>query len=284
MRPFASFTTCLLVLAAALLVPAPARAWGRDAHRVVADLAQARLRPAARAEVARLLALEPAATLADVSGWADDQRRDGLANVAGSPADRRTHFVDFTGGCDYVPARDCPDGRCVIAAINRQFLVLSDTGRPDAERLVALKMLVHLVADVHQPLHATPVDDKGGNDFQVAVGGKGSNLHAVWDRLLLDHALAKGGRDVPGLVAELQARPALPADSTAHSDQPALHWALESCRVVRDGGVYPPTHTVGDDYLDAHRAQMETQLRRAGDRLADILNDALDPSGRSTPR
>lgn len=282
MRPVSTLLTCLFVLVTGLLVPASARAWGRDAHRVVADLAQARLRPAARDEIARLLALEPAATLADVSGWADDQRRDGLADGAGSPADRRTHFVNFSGGCEYVPARDCPDGRCVIAAINRQLLALSDTRRPDAERLVALKMLVHLVADAHQPLHASPVDDKGGNDFQVSVSGKGSNLHAVWDRFLLDHALAKDGRDVPGFVAQLQAQTALPADATAHSVRPAVDWALESCRMVRDGGVYPPMHVVGDDYLDAHRAQMETRLRRAGDRLAHMLNDALDPSSRRT--
>ncbi len=280
MRPAASYLTCLFVLVAALLAPAPAGAWGRDAHRIVADLAQARLNPVARAEVARLLTLEPAATLADVSSWADDQRRDGLAEVAGSPADRRTHFVDFMGGCEYVQARDCPDGRCVIAAINRQFLVLSDAHRPDAERLVALKMLVHLVADAHQPLHASPVDDKGGNDYQVSVDGQGSNLHAVWDRLLLDHALAKDGRDAAGFTAGLQAMPPLPADATAQSDRPALDWALESCRLVRDGGVYPPGHVIGDDYLDAHRGQMETRLRRGGDRLADMLNDALDPSSR----
>jgi hypothetical protein len=281
MQPIRLALALLLTLATGL-APAPARAWGRDAHRVIADLALARLRPGARDEVARLLALEAATRLADVSSWADDQRRDGLAELAGSPTDRRTHYIDFAGGCDYVPARDCPDGRCVIAAINRQFLVLSDARRPDAERLVALKMLVHLVADVHQPLHASPVDDKGGNDYQVSYRNKGSNLHAVWDRTLLERAMAIEHRDAPGLVAELQARPALPPDATAHSDRPAVDWALESCVLVRDGGIYPPGHVIGDDYLDAHRAQMETRLRRAGDRLADMLNYALDPSSRRT--
>ena len=283
MRPI-HFLLASVLTAALLLAPAPARAWGRDAHRVVADLAQARLDPTARAEVARLLALEPASSLADVSTWADEKRRDNVADEAGSPADRRTHYVNFHGGCNYVPARDCPDGRCVIAAINRQFLALSDAQRPDAERLVALKMLVHLVADVHQPLHASSVDDKGGNDFQVSYAGKGRNLHSTWDTLLLDHAMATDRRDEPAFVAGLQSRPALPADPTKRSDRPAVEWALEGCRLVRDGGLYPPGHVIGDDYLDAHRAQMELRLRRAGARLADMLNYALDPSSRrSTP-
>ena len=85
---------------------------------------------------------------------------------------------------------------------------------------------------------------------------------------------------MPGYVAELQSKPALPADATAHSDRPAVAWALESCRMVRDGGVYPATHVIGDDYLGAHRGQMEARLRRAGDRLADALNHALDPTSR----
>jgi hypothetical protein len=281
MRPLASLCASLLALVLGL-EPAPARAWGRDAHRVVADLAQDRLRPAARAEVARLLALEPAARLEDVANWADEQRRDGLADVAGSPTDRRSHFVNFRGGCEYVPSRDCPDGRCVIAAINRQFLVLSDARRPDGERLIALKMLVHLVADEHQPLHASPVDDHGGNDYQVSLDGTGSNLHAVWDRTLPARSLADAHRDAAGFADELRARPALPADATAQSDRPAVDWALESCRLVRDGGIYPPGHKVDDAYLAAHRGQMEMQLRRAGERLGDMLDYALDPSSRRT--
>jgi hypothetical protein len=56
-------------------------------------------------------------------------------------------------------------------------------------------------------------------------------------------------------------------------------WAQESCRVVREGALYTATHVLGDAYAVAHRAQMEAQLRRAGSRLADLLNAALDPRG-----
>jgi hypothetical protein len=264
----------LLALAAALL-PVAAGAWGKPAHRVVAGLAQDQLHPAARAEVSRLLAREPDPTLAGVSGWADEVREDGGKSGRRT---RRWHYVDFgLGSCVYEPARDCPGGDCVVAAIDRELLALSDRRRPDAERAEALKYLVHLVADVHQPLHSTPRDDKGGLDFQVSWLGEGDNLHLVWDVRMLERELAIEGLDEAGYVHALESRAPLPADATLPSSRPAVDWAQESCRVVRDGALYPASHVLGDEYLGAHRAQMEQRLRLAGSRLADMLNFALDP-------
>jgi len=266
----------IVLLALLLALPAAALAWGQPAHRLVAELAEARLRPAARAEALRLLGTEGAASLADVSGWADEVREAGGARARST---RRWHFVNFQGGgCEYAPARDCPDGDCVVAAINREFLRLADRRRPDAERTEALKFLVHLVGDVHQPLHASPIDDKGGNDFQVGWHGKGRNLHAVWDALIIDRALQAGSLDEAGYLRQLQSATPLPPDPTRRSDRPAVDWARESCRVVQDEAIYPPTHVIGDDYLDAQRPKVERQLRLAGARLADMLNFALDPA------
>jgi len=263
---------------AAVLAAPTAAAWGNPAHRVVAGLAQAQLRPGAAAEAARLLAGEPEPTLAGVSAWADTVREDG--GQAGRRS-RRWHYVDFHGGaepgCEYVPERDCPDGDCVVAAINRQFLALADRHRPDAERAEALKYLVHLVADVHQPLHASPRDDKGGLQFQLTWRGKGDNLHLLWDVGLLEREFELQGVDEAGYVRTLASRPPLPPDPTRHSDRPAVEWAQESCRLVRDGALYPDSRVLGDEYLDAHRAQLEERLRLAGSRLADMLNFALDP-------
>jgi hypothetical protein len=275
------FPLLLAGLLAALAMASPARAWGPAGHRLVAGLAQARLHPAAAAEVARLLAAEPVPTLAGVANWADELREGG--GQQGSDT-RRWHYVNFgAGGCEYVPPRDCPDGNCAVAAINRQLLRLADSRRSDDERREALKFLVHLVGDVHQPMHASPVADKGGNDFQLAVHGQGSNLHKVWDGLILERAMQVQGLDEAGYGRWLQSRPPLPPDPTRRSDRPAVDWAQESCRVVRDGRLYPDSHVLGDDYLDAHRGQAEARLRLAGARLADMLNFALDPP-RTSPK
>jgi hypothetical protein len=265
------FSRLIIFLIAILLGPVPALAWGPQGHQTVAELADLQLRPAARAEVARLLAGEPSPTLAGVSNWADEVRAQNAAPV-------RTngwHYVNFKGGdCSYVPVRDCPDGNCVIAAINRNFLVLADRNRPDGERREALKYLVHFVADVHQPLHSSPIDDKGGNEFQISYGGEGSNLHRVWDSLILQH----GARSPGDYAAALNRRSPLPADPTRRSDRPAVDWAVESCRLVESGAIYPPGHSIDDAYLNSKLAVVDLRLRQAGSRLADMLNFALAPS------
>nr|CBA32582.1 hypothetical protein Csp_D32870 [Curvibacter putative symbiont of Hydra magnipapillata] len=88
------------------------------------------------------------------------------------------------GDCNYQQERDCPDGKCVIAAIDRQIEVLRTPG-DDEKRLTALKYVVHFIGDIHQPLHAGFGDDRGGNSYQLQAFMRGSNLHAVWDTGLI---------------------------------------------------------------------------------------------------
>ena len=254
-----------------------ALAWGREGHQIIADLAQRQLSPAAQREVRRLLALERASQLADIAEWADDLRE---GNPEFARKTSHWHYVNFPrGDCAYAPARDCPNGDCVIAAINRYFLVLSDRSRSDSERLEALKFLVHFVGDVHQPLHAGLSEDRGGNDFQLSIDGQGSNLHQVWDRKIIQahepdfHA-----------YADQLAQPApLPLDASRRSDRPAVDWALESCRIVAGEGFYPNSHTLDRSYLEQQRPALELRLRQAGTRLADMLNYALQPRPKLAP-
>jgi hypothetical protein len=261
------------LLASVLLVlPGAVLAWGKPAHRVVANLAEARLRPAARAEAARLLATGGATHLAEVSGWADDVRR---AGGQASRDTRRWHFVNFDTGCEYAPARDCPDGDCIVAAINRQILRLADRRLPDAERAEALKFLVHMVADVHQPLHTTPRALRGGLGVQLQWRGEGSNLHMAWDVWMFKRALESTGLGETAYVRGLLHAPPLPGNP--RSERRAADWAQASCRVIEADALLPGTHKPGDAYLDAHRARMDRQLGLAGMRLADVLNFALDP-------
>lgn len=241
------------------LLPTNAMAWGVQGHQVVAAMAQALLSPAARAEANRLLALEPGATLLSVSTWADEQR---------SPETAPWHYVNFPRGqCAYTPARDCPDGQCVVAAIELQSQVLRSDA-PDGERLLALKFVVHLVADVHQPLHAGHGDDRGGNTYQLQAFLQGSNLHAVWDVWLI-RALSE---DVPRLTARLDKRLTQLAPPTGAFS--AAKVAEESCRIVATPGFYPG-RLVDVDYLERFLPVLETRLALAGVRLAEVLNRVL---------
>ena len=256
----------VLLLACFLLVP-DAHAWGPDGHRIVAELAQRHLNPAAEAQVERLLAPEHTRRLADVATWADDIQDD-PAQQSLWKATRGLHYINFRDRqCHYEPPRDCPDGRCVVGGLEHYVAVLGDRRQGDAARREALKFVVHFVGDVHQPLHAGYRDDKGGNTYQVQFEGKGSNLHRVWDSgLLRSRGLA--WQDYAGQL-DTQGSTTLPPDSaTSYAT-----WAGESCRITRD--IYPDGHTAGTPYVQAELPVAERRLREAGRRLAELLNRTL---------
>ena len=255
-------------LLAALLCPALALGWGPHGHRTIGELAQRQLTPQAAAAVADLLRGEADPTLAGVANWADDMRssdQDFARRTA------RWHYVNIHDrDCNYDPARDCPDGNCVVAAIDAQLRVLGDRTQPRASRVQALKFVVHFIGDEHQPFHAGNRDDRGGNDFQVNYRGQGSNLHALWDDTILPRDAADPARYAAQLTTITVAASDLRIDAGS-----AQRWAEESCRAIDANALYPPTHTIDDAYLDAHRALAEQRLRVAGARLAAELNAVL---------
>jgi hypothetical protein len=235
-----------------------AHAWGAQGHRVIATLAEKELTPAARKEVKRLLALEPGQTLVSISTWADEHR---------SEPSRPWHYVNFPRtNCTYKAQRDCADGRCVVGAIQAQIKVLASRA-PDEDRLIALKYLVHFAGDVHQPLHAGFLDDKGGNTYQLQAFTLGSNLHALWDTGLIESL----GEDTRALAARLASQG---KDRGKVSPWTAAQAAQESCRIVAGSGFYPP-RVLGDDYITTYIPVMEDRLALAGARLADLLNRVL---------
>ncbi|MDP9123511.1 MAG: S1/P1 nuclease [Pseudomonadota bacterium] len=247
-----------VAVAAGALAPGPTFAWGADGHRLIAEQAQQLLMPAARAEVAGLLALEPGSTMVSISTWADETRSPGTASW---------HYVNLPrdSDCANEAPRDCPGGACVVGAIERQQAVLASKAL-DADRLVALKYLVHFVGDVHQPLHAGYADDKGGNTYQVRFEGRGTNLHAVWDSGLI--RTWPGGQDA--LRAAVSAKLTKDADASAPAQ-----WAQESCRIVGASGFYPQGHVLGDEYSAQMDPVVVDRLAAAASRLAVVLNASL---------
>ncbi|TAN06264.1 MAG: hypothetical protein EPN36_04785 [Rhodanobacteraceae bacterium] len=258
------FSTFALALVATLLCAPPALAWGPRGHRIVARLAEAQLTPQAWAEAQRLLALRGAQHLSDVANWADDLRN---TDPALFQRTRRMHFVNFhSGDCIYDPPRDCRRGECAVAAIEKYSAILANRANPPAKRAEALAFVVHFVGDIHQPLHADYRHDAGGNDFQVRWHGRGTNLHKVWDSLMLDSTHLSAAQYTRKLQAE---------DSSIATGGTPVEWAEESCRIDRDDGVYPRTHFIDQAYVDRELPIAEQRLRQAGARLAALLNRDL---------
>lgn len=204
-----------------------------------------------------MFASETGATLANISTWADEHR---------NPATAAWHYVNFPrGDCNYQPERDCPDGKCVVGAIDRQIEVQRTSG-DDEKRLTALKYVVHFIGDIHQPLHAGFGDDRGGNSYQLQAFMRGSNLHAVWDTGLIKAMQQEN----EAIVKSLLVRP-LPASSGAFS---AAKAAEESCRIVARPTFYPDRQ-VTPAYVEEYTPVMAYQLALAGSRLAQVLNQTL---------
>jgi hypothetical protein len=263
--------TALVLLVA--IDPAPANAWGRDGHEIVATIAQSLLTPRARAQADALLATAGGESFVAVSDWADRIRRE-------RPETAPWHFVDIEiGAGPYNEARDCPRRACVVAKIDDFRAELADTRLDPERRGEALKWLIHSVGDVHQPLHAADRHDHGGNGLHVAIDGRERNLHEVWDVELIK--LAKG-RESDSAYAEELTGAISAGDRSTWARGSAADWANEAHSIAEriaygelSAGLRP---TLTFAYQgDAIRA-VNLQLERASVRLATVLNAALDPA------
>jgi hypothetical protein len=259
----------LLLALAATSGSGSALAWGPEGHRVVALIAERHLTPVAHAEVTRLLATEGGSDMAALASWADDFRS----------THRQTapwHFVDIPlAAPGYDAARDCPENKCVVAKTNEFAAVLADRSTRDSKRALALKFLIHLVADLHQPLHAADHQDRGGNEVQVLYRGRWTNLHHLWDSELV---LAAGGANAAALAAQLD-RAVSPADRATLSAGTPVAWAndthLQGVSVAYGALPENPGEDLAGAYTTAALPSVEAQLSKAGLRLAALLNDAL---------
>jgi nuclease S1 len=244
----------------------PGLAWGPEGHRVVAVIAQMNLTPRARAQVNALLG--PYNSLGAISSWADDTRVD-------FPDTAPWHFIDIPLQANTIDmATECPHSECVIAQVERFDRMLKDPHSSDADRRMALKFLVHFVGDLHQPLHCEDDHDKGGNLVQVTFFGRPMNLHSVWDSGILRQIKPYGNQ----LAEELDQR-ITPAERKKWEQGTVEDWALESHRLAREVAYKDlprgPDPELGQAYLDAAIPVVETQLEKAGIRLANMLNQAF---------
>lgn len=246
--------------------PAALFRWGPLGHRIVAQIALDRLTPTAAAETRRLLGGQ---NITDVASWADEQRQ-----VLG-PSFSPWHYVDVeVTDSAYVAARDCKADACVVGALDKEMRILGDRSEPDSTRAVALKWVVHLIGDLHQPLHAGERGDKGGNDVKVTLNGRLTNLHSIWDSgLLLSY-----NESEQQLEDEIRVMIGQQPDIAAIAGGTDVDWVNESHDISRDY-VYkklPNSLVISQEYIDGAKPIILNQLMKGGVRLAAVLNRELN--------
>jgi hypothetical protein len=295
-RPTRLFATVIGFFA--VWLPLQAHAWGDEGHQIIAMIAEQYLQPSVRQRVESLLATDDSgllstASIASEAMWADRYRdSDRRAGRERYEHTYRWHFVDLdlhrpdlAGACFGRPslaagiaASAGPARDCIVDKIDQFETELASPATAQRERRIALQFLLHLVGDLHQPLHASTDDDQGGNRKRVLVeGAAGTSLHAYWDVDLVQRL----GPDARAIANDLGARisPALVARWSRGS---ASDWAFESWSIARSvayGGLpasrrREPYH-LSDRYVVTATQAVRLQLERAGVRLAALLNRAL---------
>ena len=151
--------------------------WGRNGHRATGAIAEKYLTKKAKRTIKNLL---DGQSLAMVSTYADEIKSDSNYRKY-SP----WHYVNFPFGETYETHPKSEEGDIVVA-IQKCVDVLKSTETSKEEKVFHLKLLIHFMGDLHQPLHVGMAKDKGGNDFQVRWFNKGTNLHSVWDTKMIE--------------------------------------------------------------------------------------------------
>ena len=248
-----------LVLSVALL------SWGVTGHRTIGKIAAGHLSPQAKAAIHELIG---DTTLAEISTWADE--------VRGQPAFRNTgpwHYINLPLGLDFADfeakVKDMTQDN-VYSALQQQERILGAATSTRPQKVEALKFIVHFVGDLHQPMHVSREEDKGGNTIQLNYDGNGTNLHALWDSKLIDHQ---------GLTYEQMAEKydhATPAQIKQWQSDPLIQWIWESYQA--SSKLYEEidalkSRAIDDSYYQAHIAIIEDRIEKAGIRLAGVLNE-----------
>ncbi len=258
-KPIIYFCTVILIFLCA--------SWGVTGHRTVAGIAANHLTPKAKAAVAELLGSQ---SMADVASWADEVRNQpGYKNTAPQ------HFINVELGLSHDAFAKQVEGAAnanVYKAIQDNAAVLRDTKSTKDQKAVALKFIVHFVGDMHQPMHVSRAEDKGGNTIQVMYDDKGTNLHSLWDAKLLEH----GGLNDAQLSAQYDN--VSPGQIDQWQKTPVIDWAWESYQLSTQlyAGIEKPNgHFIDDAYYNKYMPVIQQRLQQAGIRLAGLLNEVF---------
>jgi hypothetical protein len=234
--------------------------WGKTGHRTIGEVAELHLTDKARIEIQKILK-DP--SLAVASTWADEMRS--------NPDFRQYapwHYANMPLDVSYAQSEKSSKGD-IVQAIKLCKSKLKNDNTSLEEKAFYLRFLVHLVGDIHQPLHVGRSEDRGGNSIKVKWFGKDTNLHRVWDSEMINTYLMSYTEFANHLNKNYNYK----SVETLSEDV----WVDESQNMVRK--VYSETKNgdyLGYDYIYDNFEIVKSQLFTAGIRLAHTLNDIFD--------
>lgn len=255
-----TFLSLLLLVLSTVIVKADD--WGSKGHRATAAIATKYLNKKTQRELEKLLGEE---TLVVISTYADEIKSYDEYRKYGS-----WHYVNIAPGLSYAEAEHNKYGD-IVMGIEKCKDVLTSKATSKSDKVFYLKLLVHFIGDLHQPLHLGHADDKGGNDFQVRWFNDGTNLHSLWDTKMLE-SYGMSYSEIAenfGSVSKDQYK-----ELTKGS---VLDWVTEGQTLAEM--VYDSAE-IGEKlsyrYQADHIGIVQEQLQKGGVRLAAVLNEIFD--------
>lgn len=239
-------------------------AWGQKGHDVTVYIAENHLTPEAYAQITELL---DGKSMVYWANWLD--------NASHTPEyaySKTWHYKNIDDGIGYEEAPLHPDGD-IVRAIYQQVDILKNPGASKEEKQLALKILIHVMGDLHQPMHMGHASDLGGNRWTVNYFGRDSNLHSVWDSSVPESAHKwtytewnnQINRATPDEAAVIL------ADGTPEK------WGKETFAICKEVYSKTPQGTkISYDYVSEWTPVVEQQFLKGGLRLADLLNSLFD--------
>ena len=236
--------------------------WGHKAHKIIALIAENHLTQNTKQLVSGFLNNQ---RMADVSSWADE--------VKSEPQYKHTapwHFVELPSGLSYnqfrgaIKSQHQPNVYSAIMECEKQ---LADKTTTSDKKQEALKFLIHLIGDAHQPMHVSRAEDRNGNDIHVKYSGEETNLHALWDSRLIDHEVGSDGQTSRAYDT------ASPAQVAKWQNDDPMIWLWESYQISeRLYAEAAANNNPGQDYYQSHIGIIHQRVEQAGIRLAGVLN------------
>lgn len=248
----------LLLLAVVILISSTHTfGWGQTGHRVTGRIADLYLNKKAKKELERILYGQ---SLAMASTWMDEIRSDSTYDYTID-----WHWVTIQDGETYEQSKKNKNGD-VIQTIERIITELKSKKLNARQEVEAVKMLIHLIGDIHQPLHVGGGNDRGGNDVKIMWFRVDSNLHRVWDTDMID--------DTKLSYTEFAESLEKPGDQKRKEWQKSSvrDWANESVSYRKQVYDYK-NGKLGYEYSYHHLHIVRMRLLQAGIRLAAVLNE-----------
>lgn len=254
---YIAVTVILIVLTSASLT---AR-WGQVGHFATGEVAERYLTEKTRAEVQRVLG---GASIASATTWMDEVRPTPEYSYS-----RDWHWVTVPPGETYEESEKNPNGD-VIAALERKISQLKAGDLAEREEREKLKMVIHMIGDIHQPLHVGTGEDRGGNEVVVYWEGQETNLHRVWDT----HMIVSLGMDYQEFARHVNT--ATEEQVREWQSASVRDWARESISYRDNVYDLPEDRQLGVEYRDRNIALVEKRVLQGGVRMAGVLNAIYD--------